>query len=156
MKQGGATRLRTQTSKPIEAHNKHSARLLRHADEMLAKRDRLQASEKIWGAVAHQIKHVARRRKWPNRSHNDLRDIARYLSEKEQRPDLFTLFGAVEGYHRNFYADTFELPDLRAGLRDAAALVELLTRIDETLPLTLAPPHGRDYQAYEKRHRVAA
>ena len=161
MKLGGETRQREPAQrkrqpKMIEGHDTHRDRLLRHAAEMLDKRDRLQASEKIWGAVAHAVKQVARRRKWPCYSHEDLRDVARYLSDKEQRPDLFTLFGAVEGYHRNFYADTFELPDLRAGLRDAAALVGLLTRIDETLPLTLAPPHGRDYQAYEKRHRVAA
>ena len=47
------------TTQPIESHEVHSARLLGHAREMLAKGDRLQASEKVWGAVAHGIKALA-------------------------------------------------------------------------------------------------
>ena len=156
MRLGGKTRLRTPSGKPIEPHSRHRDRLLRHADKMLEKGDRLQASEKIWGAVAHGIKHIARRRKWPNHAHEDLQDIARYLSEKEKTSHLYTLFKAVEHYHRNFYADTRRIPDIRTGKREADELVELLKRIDETMPLNLAPPHGRDYQDYQKRHRRAA
>ena len=156
MKLGGKTRLRMPAGKPIEPHSLHRDRLLRHAEEMLEKGDRLQASEKIWGAVAHGVKQIARRRKWPNHAHEDLQDIARYLSEKEKTPHLYTLFKAVEHYHRNFYADTRRIPDIRTGKREADELVDLLKRIDQTMPLNLAPPHGRDYHDYQKRHRRAA
>ena len=44
---------------PIEPHNTHSERLMRHAFEQLEKGDRIQASEKAWGAVAHKIKVIA-------------------------------------------------------------------------------------------------
>ena len=155
MKLGGKTRLRIPAGKPIEPHSRHRDRLLRHADEMLEKGDRLQTSEKIWGAVAHGVKQIARRRKWPNHAHADLQDIARYLSEKEKAPHLYTLFKA-ERYHRNFYADTRRIPDIRTGKREAAELVELLKRIDRTMHLNLAPPHGRDYLDYQKRRRRAA
>ena len=44
--------------RPIESHLVHSRRLLAHAEEWLEKGDRLQASEKAWGAVAHYFKVI--------------------------------------------------------------------------------------------------
>ena len=165
-KLGGKASLRpptprtTRQPKMVEGHSVHRDRFLRHADEMLDKRDRLQASEKIWGAAAHAVKQVARRRRWPCTSHEDLRDIARYLSDKGSyltggMDSLFIGFKAAESYHENFYRDTLSVPDIRRGLRNAEQLVSLLTQLDETLPLSLAPPSGRDYQGYEKRHQRA-
>ena len=55
--------------KPIEDHAVHSDRLIRHAWEQLEQGDRLQASEKAWGAVAHALKDIAARRGWRNRAH---------------------------------------------------------------------------------------
>ena len=46
--------------KPIEDHAVHSDRLIRHAWEQLEQGDRLQASEKAWGAVAHALKRHRR------------------------------------------------------------------------------------------------
>ena len=153
-----APRTRAQP-KMVEGHSVHRDRFLRHAEEMLDRRDRLQASEKIWGAAAHAVKQVARRRRWPCSSHEDLRDIARYLSDKGSYlswpGEINALFGQAEGYHANFYADTRSVPDIRAGLQNAERLVSLLTQLDETLPLSLAPPRGGDYRDYEKRHQRA-
>ena len=143
--------------KMVEGHSVHRDRFLLHAEEMLGRRDRLQASEKIWGAAAHAVKQVARRRRWPCSSHEDLRDIARYLSDKGAylSGEINALFTAAESYHANFYADTRSVPGIRAGLQDAKRLVSLLTQLDKTLPLSLAPPRGRDYKGYEKRHQRA-
>ena len=146
--------------KMVEGHSVHRDRFLLHAEEMLGRRDRLQASEKIWGAAAHTVKQVARRRRWPCTSHEDLRDIARYLSDKGSylvggTDSLFIGFKAAESYHENFYRDTLSVPEIRRGLRNAEQLVALLTQLDETLPLSLAPPRGRDYKGYEKRHQRA-
>ena len=49
------------TTEPIESHAVHSQRMLDHAVEMIAQGDRLQASEKIWGAAAHRVKQSRRR-----------------------------------------------------------------------------------------------
>ena len=142
-----------------EGRRVHGGRLLRQAYELLNKRDRLQASEKIWDAAAHAVKRVARRRRWPCSSHEDLRDVARYLSDEGSYASgeadwLFTLFTAAESHRENFYG-TRSAPDIRAGLRHAERLASILTQLDETLPLSLAPPRGRDYKGYEKRHRRA-
>ena len=48
---------------PIETHQIHSERLMRHAEEQLAKGDRLQASEKAWGVAAHRLKEFADQRR---------------------------------------------------------------------------------------------
>ena len=145
--------------KRVEERRVHGDRLLRQAYGLLNKRDRLQASEKIWDAAAHAVKRVARRRRWPCSSHEDLRDIARYLSDEGSYASgeadwLFTLFTAAESHRENFYG-TRSAPDIRAGLRGAEQLASILTQLDETLPLSLAPPRGGDYRDYEKRHQRA-
>ena len=61
---------------PIESHAVHSERMLAHAEEMLEAEDRLQASEKIWGASVHALKSVCARRRWPYAHHADGRIIA--------------------------------------------------------------------------------
>ena len=149
----------TRQPKMVEGHSVHGGRLLRQAYELLSKRDRLQASEKIWDAAAYAVKRVARRRRWPCTSLEDLRDVARYLSDEGSYASgeadwLFTLFTAAESHRENFYG-TRSAPDIRAGLRGAEQLASLLTQLDETLPLSLAPPRGQDYRDYEQRHRRA-
>lgn len=66
--------------KPIEDHAVHSDRLIRHAWEQLEQGDRLQASEKAWGAVAHALKDIAARRGWRNRTHTHNEVIAVHLA----------------------------------------------------------------------------
>ena len=67
--------------KPIEDHAGHSDRLIRHAWEQLEQGDRLQASEKAWGAVAHALKDIAARRGWRNRAHTHNEAIAARLAK---------------------------------------------------------------------------
>ena len=55
----------------MEPHKVHSERLIRHAEEQLAKGDRLQASEKAWGAVVHRLKDIADQRGWKYSTHAD-------------------------------------------------------------------------------------
>ena len=47
------------TTPPVETRIAHCRRLLEHAAELIAQGDRLQASEKLWGAAAHRIKALA-------------------------------------------------------------------------------------------------
>lgn len=65
--------------KPLEDHAVHSERLIRHAWEQLEQGDRLQASEKAWGATAHALKAIAARRGWRNRAHTHNEVIAVHL-----------------------------------------------------------------------------
>ena len=68
-------------NEPLESHRSHSNRFLVHADEMIRKGDRLQASEKIWGAVAHILKAVANERGWEHDGHQRLRNVALHLQD---------------------------------------------------------------------------
>ena len=76
---------------PQEPHSVHSVRLLDHAGAALEEGDRLQASEKIWGAVSHALRAVASRRGWPISVNADARDVARYVAQETGDDDLADL-----------------------------------------------------------------
>ena len=90
------------TTEPIESHAVHSRRMLDHAAAMLAQGDRLQASEKIWGAAAHRLKEIAVEREWPNDSHADGFAIIQYISDQFGDRRISDLFGVASDTHQNF------------------------------------------------------
>ena len=118
-------------TQPIEEHQVHSLRLMAHAEEQLDAGDRIQASEKAWGAVAHQLKVVADRRGWQYETHSDSHRVARRLSIELADPEIHILFRVATALHDNFYSDTIPIESLRLDieaikrlmvkLRDAAA-----------------------------------
>ncbi len=129
---------------PIEPHSVHSERLLAHAREMIEKGDRLQASEKIWGAVVHAIKAVARERGWSFSKHRGFNEVVRHLAEAagEDKLAMNRLYRSVDSFHTNFYGDTKEPAELEEGLEDAQELIRLLHRADERAPRNLPAPLG--------------
>ena len=131
---------------PIETHAVHSQRLLDHAAEMLAQGDRIQASEKIWGAAAHQVKAIADARGWPNTSHTDRYSIIRHLSRQAQNPTIAVLYGVANETHQNFFEDRLQLDDLELRLEAITELIRLLDEADLTLPSDLPMPDDRHYR----------
>ena len=117
---------------PIESHEVHSERLIRHAEEQLTNGDRLQASEKAWGAVAHHMKSIAERRGWSYRTHADVFRIVDRLSREMGEPRLRTLFAVANGLHQNFYEDAMEIDYVRTEIEDVKELLDLLVRADRT------------------------
>ena len=110
---------------PIESHEVHSQRLLRHARIELEKGDRLQTSEKAWGAVAHAIKAVAAHRGWKYDTHSDAtRVIVRLIPELGDR--VYLLYGVANYLHKNYYIDAMPLEDLRYDLAYVEELVAML------------------------------
>ena len=120
--------LTTQTA-PIETHEVHSERLLRHAHIELEKGDRLQASEKAWGAVAHGIKVVAAHRGWRYDTHADAYRIIKRLAIETGNPDFRRLFGIAGYLHKNYYIDAMSLEEVRDYLADVEELVEMLNAV---------------------------
>ncbi len=110
----------------IESHEVHSKRLLQHAIEQLEKGDRLQASEKAWGAAAHQMKVVAEKRGWPYKTHRHAYEIADRLSEEEGNPTLRRLFNTANTLHQNFYADEKPVSVLEKDIEDVKELLDIL------------------------------
>ena len=126
---------------PQTSHRTHSLRLLAHAQERIDAGDRLQASEKIWGAVAHKLQEIAKRRGWGWSSHDGFRRLANHLRKASGDPDLMTRFNAAEAFHVNFYQDARDLDELQDGLDNAKALVGLLEEAN-AMDKSVGIPHG--------------
>lgn len=131
---------------PIESHATHRDRMLEHAEAMCNAGDRLQASEKIWGAVAHGLKAVADEREWPYRRHQDGVVIARYVGALAGDAEIATLFRAVESFHRNFYADAYSIEDIRQGVDEAKRFLSRLDAARERIPADAPMPDDREYR----------
>ena len=81
-------------------------RLLAQAHyELHKKGDRLQASDKAAGAVAHAVKAIACDRQWRHDSHNLRRQIVNLLAAEFGRTELNLLQGDADQVHDNFYED---------------------------------------------------
>ena len=116
--------------RPIESHLAHSRRLLAHAEEWLDKGDRLQTSEKAWGAVAHYFKIIADSRGWEYETHTDAFQVAHNIAIEQDNPLIRQYFSIAHGMHINFYRDIKPLDFLRAELEDVKTLMDILERID--------------------------
>lgn len=127
---------------PRAPHADHSARLLAHAQEMIGKGDRLQASEKIWGAVAHKMKEIARGRGWGWRRHRGFESFAQYLRAQTDTLEIATLTRSLGRFHSNFYDDTLTDEELLDGLAEAKTLIGLLEDADKKLPEGASLPQG--------------
>ncbi len=127
---------------PSADHAVRSAALLAHAQEMIDKGDRLQASEKIWGAVAHKLEEIATKRGWSWRKHGGCNALVGYLRLETHNPELGTLFRSADSLHANFYDDQYERWQLEDGLADAKKLIALLDDADASVPETDDLPYG--------------
>ena len=119
---------------------------------MIALGDRLQASEKLWGAAAHRIKALAAARGWPYQSHADGRVIIRHLANHARDPQISTLFEVALDAHQNFYDDGWEDREFAVALGEVRALIDLLDAAERELPHDLGPPTARHYR---RRHGLA-
>ena len=119
----------TLAQQPIESHDTHSRRLIRHAEDMLESGDRLQASEKAWGAVAHRLKVVADNRGWQYETHTDAFRVVRNLVSEEQNPRIGTLFDVAHSLHINYYKDERPIDYIRRQLNDVRELLNILERL---------------------------
>ena len=114
---------------PLEPHTVHSQRLIEHAEEELAKGDRLQASEKAWGAVAHQLKVVADYRGWKYEGHAHVyRLIGNLAAEVDDPKDLLGLFESADVLHKNYYIDSIPIQKLEFRIDRIKELLEILKR----------------------------
>jgi HEPN domain-containing protein len=110
-----------------EFHRDLAEKLLREAEELLAKGDYLQASEKAWGAAAQIVKAVAAKAGKELRSHGDL---WRFVSEiaGEDR-ELRRLWSRANSLHQNFYEGWMPPEDVRYAVEDVKQFVERLKRM---------------------------
>lgn len=118
-----------------EHHSRTSRRLIRQANYELARRgDRVQASDKAAGAVAHAVKAIAETRNWRHDSHNNRRRIVDLLSYEYDLPELTDMQAAADQLHDNFYEDLLEDYQVQRRLRRVTELLEVFTELRQQGP----------------------
>jgi hypothetical protein len=76
---------------------------LRDGERLLAEGDYVQASEKMWGAVATMVKAVSEERGWRHYRHADLGRAVGNIALATGDQEYVLLFGFAEQLHANFY-----------------------------------------------------
>ena len=105
-------------------------RLLAQAHyELHKKGDRLQASDKAAGAVAHAVKAIGCDRQWRHDSHNLRRQIVNLLAAEFGQPELTNLQAIADQVHNNFYEDRMHEWELSEYLSRIANGMDLLWEV---------------------------
>ena len=134
-----------------DRHDAYSRRMLEEAAQLLAQGDRVQASEKMWGAVVHRLKVIAAERNWPYEGHDDGIMIARHLGKASGNPQIKGLTEAVAALHKNFYEDARYPDELAEDLDGTRELIAMLAAAHESLSADLDYP---TYQRYRRWHNL--
>ena len=113
-----------------------SRNFLEQAKIELSKGDGLQASEKVWGSVAHALKAIGVQRGWRHRSHQNIKDIAAHMDDEFDRSDFFPHLLMAESMHQNFYENDREEVQISRAIDDAETF---LAKLDEVRALPPRP-----------------
>ncbi len=130
-----------------------SCRLVRQAQEEFDRGDRLQASEKAWGAAAHAVKAVAASRGWNHNSHRLLFDVVDQTASDMGTPELRELFLVANALHQNFYENWQSANFVQSGIYQVNRLVDLLDDIRARPPM---PSTVIDPKQWERLTKSAA
>jgi hypothetical protein len=116
----------------VKQYMKLNWRYLREAEELLAKGDHSQASEKFWGAAAEIVKAVATKKRVKTRIHADLWRVVERLDK--ERPDLELVhdFYMANHLHSNFYEDDLTPRAVEEGAKAVRSFVKKMEELLET------------------------
>ena len=92
-------------------------RFIEQAKEELAKGERLQASEKVWGAAGHAIAAIGKGRGWRTEQYSHKNAIADLLSHKFNDPSIKAIYRSFDHDHVNFYQNNLDEDDIRLSIR---------------------------------------
>ena len=110
----------------VEEHLRISRQFLRQAQVEFAQGDRLQASEKAWGAAAHAVKAVAQQRGWQHNGHRFLFEAIDRIYHETNDPRIRDLFGRANSLHMNFYENWQTDEFVEEGIERVEALLQKL------------------------------
>ena len=107
-------------------------RFIFQAREHLDMGDRLQAGEKAWGAIAHNLKAIGEMRGWRHDSHRLVENIGRQVVAESQNSDLGEYISEVyHKGHENFYENQ----------RSEETLSEVIVQAELALPVLESLQH---------------
>ena len=126
-------------SNDIDDHIAISHRFIDHAREELDRGNRLQASEKIWGAAAHALKAIAIQRGWNHSQHQNIQRIAIQLGNEFGRSDFETRVRLANAFHVNFYENAEEADSIVKAINEMEEFVADLeeVRFSDPRPFTV-------------------
>ena len=116
-------------SDKVEVYIKLSEKYLRDADDLLAKKDYIQASEKLWSSATLMVKVVAASRGITILSHGELFSFVRKLGEEENEPELRRLFSVASTLHQNFYENWLHEDVIKEYSEDVKQLITELKKL---------------------------
>ena len=127
---GGAyVRVVKDMSEKAEHYSDLMRKYSREAEAFLAKRDYVQASEKLWGAAAEVVKVVAAKRGVELRTHSDLWEFVAKLRVELKDPELSRLFLQANYLHQNFYEGVLPPEAVRDGAESVKEFIDKLERL---------------------------
>ena len=107
-------------------HTAVSREFIVKAGDHLEEGDLLQASEKAWGAAAHQVKAIAQNRGWTHGGHADLFRAVGNIADETGQPEINGLFREASSLHTNFYEGWLTAGQVRGGIEAVKELLALL------------------------------
>ena len=122
-------------SATVEDRVQISRRFIQQAPEELERGDRLQATEKIWGALAQMLKAHGQQRGWKNLGgHRTVGHIARQLHLEYDEIDVVSAYLAADNGHRNFYDNEMSPPEIEDIITVVAKVLPELENALSELP----------------------
>ena len=102
---------------------------LQDAKELLSQRNRVQASEKLWGAAALTLKAIAAKRGLKLEKHGSLWTFLNTLAQESRDKEFIRLFNIANALHRNFYEDEMPMEAVEISAGDIERLIAKLKGI---------------------------
>lgn len=121
---------RSMTHPETEHYLRLNGKYLAEAEELLKKKDYVQASEKLWGAAAEIVKAVAAERGVTVRAHRSISEFVSNLDEERPGLELALLFHVANNLHTNFYEDWL---DPKMVERGAEAVKSFVSKMQQFL-----------------------
>ena len=115
-----------------------SRRFLGQAREELLQDERLQASEKTWGAMAQALKAIAQRRGWMHRGHHYVLEIGHQIGLEFGIGDIIAATFKADQLHQNFYENAHNAEIIGQTLDLVEAVASALENIRDAAPRPFA------------------
>ena len=139
----------------VEFHLRLCEKYFRESEELLAKGDYAQTSEKAWGAAAQIVKAVAAREGREPRDHAELCKFVDELAKRLNDIELRRLWRTANALHQNFYENWMPPDDVKYAIEDVKEFIEklrkLLQQLSNTWKETRKPPRHEPNNTAVKR-----
>ena len=110
-------------------------RFIMQAAQHLLQGDRLQAGEKAWGALAHNLKAIGELRGWHHGSHQQIQSIGRQIVLEFGDVELSEHISDVYHHgHQNFYENQRTIAELRETISAAEQALHALEALQQMDP----------------------